>query len=163
MKKTYKDTINFEQKKKLIVIFQVLCVATQKFCNDRDLFETWAWQYVDINKKFAWLSKIEKLEFNFVDNIDNNFNVDIKFDINNDVVIKFNIDNDVVVELDINNDVVVEFSIGNVNDFDNDEDTNMNDATNSIVNAKFAINDDITINKIMNKLTLNDESILFKR
>jgi len=50
---TYQNTIDSEQKKKLTVIFETLCVATQEFCEERVFSETWAWQYADINKKSA--------------------------------------------------------------------------------------------------------------
>lgn len=56
----YKDTIDSEQKKKLVAIFEILCVATQQFCEKRDFSQIWAWQYVDINEKSAWLSEIEE-------------------------------------------------------------------------------------------------------
>ncbi|KAL8823040.1 MAG: hypothetical protein Q9191_006240 [Dirinaria sp. TL-2023a] len=53
LRKTYKDTTDPEQKKELAAIFQTLCVATQEFCNDRGLSDTWAWQYADITKESA--------------------------------------------------------------------------------------------------------------
>ena len=39
----------------------------------------------------------------------------------------------------------------------------MKNTADSIINAESTINDNTEINKIMNQLTLNDESILFKR
>ena len=59
LRKTYKETTDPEQNKELAAIFQTLCVATQEFCEDRGLPETWAWQFADINKEPAWLSEAE--------------------------------------------------------------------------------------------------------
>ena len=43
------------------------------------------------------------------------------------------------------------------------ENTYIKNAINLIFNVEFTINDNTTINEIINKLISNDESILFKR
>lgn len=64
LRKTYKDTTDPERKKELAAIFEALCVATQEFCEDHGLPETWAWQYADINKEPPWLSEAEEPQSN---------------------------------------------------------------------------------------------------
>ena len=46
----------------MAAIFQTLCLATQEFCEDRGLLETWVWQLADIDKEPAWLSEAEGSE-----------------------------------------------------------------------------------------------------
>ncbi len=64
LRTTYKDMTDPERKKELAAIFEALCVATQEFCEDHGLPETWAWQYADINKEPSWLSEAEEPQSN---------------------------------------------------------------------------------------------------
>ena len=119
------------------------------------MFKTWAWQYVDINKELAWLSKVEEPESSSADDTDNNFGAGTGTESGSS--------NGAATESSTGNGVAVEFGIDNANDISNGEDTNMKNVADSIVNAEFAINDDTRINEVMNQLILNDKSILFKR
>ncbi len=76
LRTTYKDTIDSEQKKKLVVIFEILCVATQEFCKKREFSNIWAWSYADINKKSAWLSEVEESQSSSDTDADNDNDTD---------------------------------------------------------------------------------------
>ena len=147
LRKTYKDTTNPGQKKELAAIFQALCVATQEFCNDRGLPETWAWQYADINKEPAWLSEAEEPEFSSADGTGNNSGAG----------------NDTGTESGTGNGAAIESGTGNANGTGNGEDTDMKDAADPTSNAESATNGDTAISEAMNKLTLDGEPILSKR
>ena len=143
LRTTYKDTTDPEQKKELAAVFEALCVATQEFCDDHGLLQTWAWEYADINKEPSWLSEAEEPGSSSADNTGNSSGA------GNDA--------------GIGNGAGTGSGTSNANGTGNNEDTEMNDAADPTANAESATNGDTAISEAMDKLTLDGEPILSKR
>ena len=137
LRKTYKDTTDPERKKELAAIFEALCVATQEFCEDHGLPETWAWQYADINKEPLWLSEVEEPQSNSGTDTGNGGGTESG--------------------TDNANGTGAGFGPGN------GEDTEMSNIGDPSAKTGSANNGDMGITEVMDKLTLDGEPIKFKR
>lgn len=150
--------IDSEWKKKLVVIFEALCVATQEFCEDHDLPEIWIWQYVDINKKPSWLSETEKSQSNSAIDTDNDDGTESGIDNVNGTGIESSTENG-GTESGTGNVIGTGAGFGS----DNNEDTEISNTEDSFVGSESANNNDTGIIGVIDKFTLNGEPIKFKR
>ncbi|MCJ1280630.1 Glutamine-rich protein 2 [Puttea exsequens] len=166
LRTTYKDTTDPERKKELAAIFKALCVATQEFCEDYGLPETWAWQYADINKEPSWLSEAEEPQSNSATNTGNRGGTESGTG---------NADgtgNDSGIEPSTGNSGT-ESGTGNANgpgadsgagsSAGNGEDTEMSNTGDPSAGTGSANNGDTGIIGAMDKLTLDSEPIKSKR
>lgn len=146
LRTTYKDTTDPERKKELAAIFEALCVATQEFCEDHGLPETWAWQYADINKEPSWLSEAEEAQSNSATDTGNGSGIEPSTDNSG-----------------------TESGTGNANGTGagsgsgNGEDTEMSNTGDPSAGTGSANNGDTGITGAMDKLTLDGEPIKSKR
>lgn len=162
LRTTYKDTTDPERKKELAAIFEALCIATQEFCEDHGLPETWAWQYADINKEPSWLSEGEEPQSNSVTDAGNGGGTESGTG---------NADgtgNGSGIESSTGNGGT-ESGTGNANgtgagsNSGNGEDTEMSNTGDPSAGTGSADNGDTGITGAMDKLTLDGEPIKSKR
>ena len=162
LRTTYKDTADPERKKELAAIFEALCVATQEFCEDHGLPETWAWQYADINKEPSWLSEAEEPQSNSAIDTGNGDGTESGTGNANGT------GNGSGIEPSTGNGGT-ESGTGNANGADagsgssNGEDTEMSNTGDPSAGTGSANNGDTGITGAMDKLTLDGEPIKSKR
>ena len=146
----------------MAAIFEALCVATQEFCEDHGLPETWAWQYADINKEPSWLSEAEEPQSNSVTDAGNGGGTESGTS---------NADgsgNGSGMESSTGNSGT-ESGTGNANgtsagsNSGDGEDTEMSNTGDPSAGTKSANNGDMGITGAMDKLTLDGEPIKSKR
>jgi hypothetical protein len=158
LRTTYKDTTDPERKKELAAIFEALCVATQEFCEDHGLPETWAWQYADINKEPPWLSEAEEPQSNSATDTGNGGGTESGTDNANGTGIEPSTGNG-----------GTESATGNATGTDagsgpgNGEDSEMSNTGDPSAGTGSAENGDTGITGAIDKLTLDGEPIKSKR